>query len=341
MADNPQTLSLIELAQQFAGDVVRQINRSTMALRLIPIVVGEGKNVAWVAEADGQLAEEYAEGADAANFGSDAQADAVLTWTSIRSNFRSTGLARAAARTSGSPAGNRALFVRNMINSSAKLAAHENARIFTGSGAGSPKQLTGLNVAIGDDTNTYATINRATETYWRPTVVDPGVATALSLAQIRGDLSAIGVASGEKPDLALCEPDVFNKVVGLFDSTRQYTQDVQRVKTARGEVTLDAGQAVVRVDGCTFVEDKDGTAGWIYYVNTNHVELQVLPQDMAPQIMPGTMLQLNDGFGPVPLMAHYELLATTGDSKKAEIRLYSELAVKKPNTCGVRKNVAV
>jgi hypothetical protein len=43
MSDVPQTTSLIVLAQEFAGDVVDQINRTSMGLRVIPIKVGEGK----------------------------------------------------------------------------------------------------------------------------------------------------------------------------------------------------------------------------------------------------------------------------------------------------------
>lgn len=344
MADAPQTLALIVTAQNYAGDIVRQINRTSQTLRMIPIVVGEGKNVAWAAEADGQLAEEYADGADASNFGSDAQAGATLNWSLMRSDFRVTGLARAAARTGRTPAGNIGLWARNLVNSSAKLASHVNARIFSGSGAGSPKQMTGLGAAIGDDTNVYATIDRSSATYWQPTVIDPGSATPITLAQIRDDLSQIYEASGEMPDLAAVSPAVFNQVVGLFDATRRYTQMVDEVQTARGTVKLDSSYRGVEVDGCVFYKDKDATANRIHYLNSNHIELQVLPQADAealmPGLAPGMMLSANDGFGALPLMFQYEMLATTGDSKKAEVRLYAELKVAKPNAFGVRKNVA-
>lgn len=348
MADNPQTLALIVAAQTYAGDIVRNINRQSTTIRMLPIRVGKGQNVAWAAEGDGQLAEEYAEGADASNFGSDEQDPATLNWSLIRSNFRTTGLAEAVAATTDTPAGNMALWGRNLVNSAAKLTSFVNGRCYSGSGAGSPKQMTGFDVAIGDDTNTYATIDRAAHAHWQPTVVDPGSSTALTLAQIRSDLAAIYTKSGEYPDLAGVTPAVFNQVAGLFDSTRRYTQQVEKVRTARGEVQLDAGYRGLEVDGCVFFKDKDATANRIHYINSNYVHLEVLPSArlkrmMAAQgkeLVPGMQLSANDGFGEVPLMFDFEMLANTGDSKKAEIRTYIELCVKKPNSCGVRKNVA-
>lgn len=341
MADSPQTLALITLAQQYAGDIVKQINRQTVALRVIPIVVGEGKNVAFVAEGDGQLAETYLDGADAANFGSDSQKSATLNWSLQRSNFRSTGLARAASRSSNTPEGNIQLWSRGLINSSAALASQINGQMFSGNGAASPKEITGLDSAIGNLTNTYATIDRTVDTYWKPTVTDPGTPEQITFAKIRDDLKKVYEASGQNPDVALCPPGVFNEVVNLFDSTRRYPQ-VESVNTARGKISLDAGYSGVEVEGCVFLKDKDATAGQIYYLNTNYIELQVLPQgdsvDLFPQ--PGTMLTANDGFGALPLAFDFEMLATNGDSRRAMIKSYLELKIDRPNAFGVRKNVA-
>src|SRR5690606_16042283 len=340
MADTPQTLALITLAQQYAGDTGRQINRKTTALRVIPIVVGAGKNVAWAPEHDGAEAGEYADGADATDFGSDGQASATLNWALQRATSRITGLATAASATSQSPRGNVDLIARNIVNSSAALASLMNKRIYTGNGAANPKQITGLDSAIGDDSNTYATIDRTTAAYWRPTVIDPGSPTALSFAQIRSDLGKIYDACGENPDVALCSTGVFNALGNLFDANRRY---VQVVNTARGEIKLEAGFEGLEVGGCVFLKDKDASAGTIYYLNTNHIELQILPasRNAAPGLEPGMMLRANDGFGEIPLLFTYEALAKTGDSTKYQIKAYAELAVKRPNAFGVRKNVAV
>ncbi|HEY6035703.1 MAG TPA: phage major capsid protein [Kofleriaceae bacterium] len=336
MADTAQTLALVTLAQNFRGDIVRQINRRTMLLRLLPIVKGAGQNVAFVPEADGALAENYADGADAANFGSDAQASATLAWGLHRSNFHVTGLAMAAAASSGTPLGNLALWARNQINGAAKLASIVNKACFNGAGTGTT--IFGLDGAIGSTTNVYATIDRNVggNAFFRPTVVDPGVLTAPTFALIRDDIRQIYEASGENPDIAVCSPAVFNKVGSLFDATRR---QVDQVMTARGPIKLDFGFQALEVDGTLFVKDKDATANQIYYINTNHVRIEYLPPVLPPGVADMPILA-NDGFGTVPLGMTYEMIAKLGDSERASAKTYCQLVVDKPSSCGVRKNVS-
>lgn len=334
MADTIQTLSLITLAQQYRGNTVRQINRRTVALKLLPVVAGEGKNVAFAPEADGQLAESYAEGADAANFGSDAQASATLLWGLYRSNFHVSQLSMDGASTTMTPQGNRALWARNLVNASAKLATTLNVDVYSGTGA---NKITGFDAAIGSAVNTYAGIDRTigANAYFIPGVFDPGVLTAPTFSLIRADLASIYTACGENPDLAFCAPLAFNKVGGLFDATRRQVDEIQ---TARGVIRLSFGFQALEVDGVMFVKDKDATAAQIYYVNSNHVELQYLPSSLMsglPQL-PGA---IDDGFGPSPLGMVYEMLAKLGASERAEVRTTCQLVVDRPNSCGIRKNV--
>jgi hypothetical protein len=337
MADAPQTTALIKLAQTYAPEIVRQINRKTAFLRLVPVVVGEGKNCSWIVEGDGQDAQVYAEGADVSDWASDAQAEAILSWSQYRAAARITGLARATARTSHSPQGNRSLVKRNIVNSSAKLASLLNTHCFTGNGAASPKQLTGLDSAIGDDSNVYATIDRSSVTYWRPTVRDPGTPTNLTFALIRDDQRRVEEACGEKPDIAIVEPAVFNVVTSLFDSNRRF---VETITTSRGDIKMGGGSAI-EVEGTVFVKDKDATAGQIYYLNSEYIALEVLPpaDESLPVLEPGTRLTANDGFGDLPLMFTYEKLAKTGDSAKFFAKAYAELKIERPNAFAVRKNV--
>lgn len=342
MADNPQTSALITLAQNYGGDIVRQINRRCVALSLLPIVVGAGKNVAWAPESSGALAAEFAEGADASDFGSDGQASATLNWAQMRATSRITGLAMAASRSSMTPDGNINLVARNIVNSAAALASQVNSRIYSGNGAASPKQITGLDSAIGLDNNNYATIDRSVggNAYFRPKVIDPGSLTPITFALIRKDLGNIYDQCGENPDLALCSTNVFNQIGNLFDANRRY---IQEVTTARGTIKLSAGYEALEIGGCVFVKDKDATESQIYYLNTNYVSLEVLPpsNENTPVQEPGTMLRANDGFGELPLMFSYEKLAKTGDSTKYQAKAYLELKVTRPNACGVRKNVAI
>lgn len=336
MADTLQTLSLITLAQEYRGDVVRQINRRSSLLKMLPIVQGEGKNLAWAPESSGQLTENFSEGADAANFGSDSQASAVLSWALYRANIHVSNLSMDAARTSSTPLGNRMLWARNIVNGSAALASLLNQKLFNGAGTGTT--LAGLDVAIGDDANTYATIDRSTSAYWRPTVVDPGVPTAPTFALVRSDVKDIYEDCGENPDLAVCSPAVFIKMGSLFDNTRR---QVDQVMTARGMIRLDFGFQALEVDGMMFVKDKDATANQIYYINSNHVEIQYLPyaeMEMISSMYAG--VGGDDGFGVVPLGFKYEMLAKSGASEKAEIVSTLQLKVDRPNSCGVRKNVS-
>jgi hypothetical protein len=335
MADTAQTLALITLAQNYRDDIVRQINRRTMLLRLLPIVKGEGKNVAFAPEADGQVAENFADGADAANFGSDAQASATQGWGLYRSLIHVTGLAQAASAASRTPVGNLALWARNSINASAKLASIINKACFNGAGTGTT--IAGLDVAVGQNNNTYFGIDRSQggNAYFRPIVVDPGVPTAPTFALIRDDIRQIYEASGENPDIALCSPAVFNKVGSLFDATRR---QIDTIATARGSMRLDFGFQALEVDGTLFVKDKDATAATIYYLNTNHVRLEYLPPVQPPGV-PAGPAPANDGFGPVPLGMNYEMLAKLGASDRAQVVSMLQLVVDKPCSCGVRLNV--
>lgn len=340
MADTPQTLALLVLEQKYRGNIIRQINRRSVLLKALRLVPGGGKNVAWTVEGSGAVAENYTDGADAANFGSDSQQAAVLNWALERANFRVTDLARRAAASSETPQGVQDLVGRNMENASAALASRLNSELFVGPGTGT--RVCGLDEAIGDNANTYAGIDRsnADNAFWRPYVIDPGSSTTLTLAQIRKDLGTIYDQCGEQPDVAMCSTDVFNTVVNLFEATRRRVQDIQ---TARGIVKLDAGYGAVEVDGCMFLKDKDAAANTIYYLNSNYVEIEYLPPD--PKLLNelrnlGMEMPMDDGYGAFPLGILCEKLAKTGPSDKYECLANLQLAVRKPRSCGVRLNVA-
>jgi hypothetical protein len=339
------------LAQNYAGDVVRTANRTATFLRSIPIVIDEGKNVAWSLEGTGATAQTMAEGADPTAPTSDAQVAATLSWAYYEQSAKITGPAQAAAATSRTPLGNMNQLGRQIANSLATLMSKVNLHCFSGTGVATPHDITGLDLAIGDTTSTYATINRSSTTYDLPYLVNPAVATNITLGHIRDDLAQIYIQSGETPDLAFCHPSVFNEVGNLFDSQRRYIQTVSTVQTARGGVSLNGGFEGLAIDGCVFIKDKDATlesgnaSGRIYYVNTNYVSLRVLVQPefraAFPQLNmdPEVMLTANDGFGDVPLMAGVVKLAKTGDYAQYMSKVYCELQVKKAKACGMRRFV--
>jgi hypothetical protein len=342
MADIPQTLALITLQQAYRDDIVRQVNRKSVILRLLEWRKGEGKNVAGVAQSSGAVAESYAEGADATNFGSDAQAPTILSWGEYRSNFHVTGLAMATAATSATPMGNQQLWKRNMVDAGGVLTSLINADVYVGNAA---NKIVGLSEAIGSVSNTYAGIDRTTEAYWRPYVIDPGVATALTFDQIRKDLAAIYITSGSRPEIALVHPSVLRAVGALFDPQKQYQMRTDLVPTMgqRGAVSFQGGVGAIYFDGCWFVEDKDAPNNRIHYLSTEHVWMEYLPLDLSQ--VPGLDdevidMQTDDGYGITPLGARLEMLSKAGDSERAMMKTYLQMKVDRPNACGIRYNVA-
>lgn len=339
-----QTEALLILAQNYAGDIVRQINRRSTALALLRKIPGEGKNVAWAAESDGAVSEYYAEGADASNFAADGQSAAILPWCFVRSNFAVSGFAKAAARSSRTPEGNIELIARDIVNASAALADKINKGIFTGQSGQTPGQIVGLDEAIGLAANTYAQIDRSSgsNAFWRPYVVDPGSPTALTFSQIRTDQAEIMKKCGVKPNLAFVGPTTMTAIAALFDPQKLYLMQTVKVQGAEGMVELEGGVQAIKFDGCYFVEDKDATEGKIYYLNTDAVHLEYLPLDEPMMGGSDEMAdtQAYDGFDSIPLGMRVEALAHSGDADKAMIKVYPQLVVKRPNQCGVRKNVA-
>jgi hypothetical protein len=344
-----RTLALTILAQEYANAIVSQINRTAIAVRILPMVVGGGSNVAWVPKGTGAAAAAMAEGAAAGTPSNDVQKAAVLQWAYYKSDGGATGPAQAAAATASSPRGNATLLANDIVDSLAAMASQINVHTYSGDGAASPKQVTGLDQAIGDTTNTYATIDRTVDTWFQPSVFNPGVATPITQAQLRKDISTIKRLCGESPTVGLCHPDVFTSIANTFDATRRYTQTTEFNVDRRGMIKLDASVDAVTIGGCTFVEDKDatlesgGASGRIYYVNPKYVEYVIQPQPeiaallRSMGIVPGMVLRANDGFGEVPLLAAVVAMAKVGDADTYMAKTYLELRVRKPSACGVRR----
>ena len=347
-----RTIALTVLAQSYADQIVPQINRTAVAARTLPWVVGGGSNVAWVAKGDGATAAAMAEGATAGTPSNDVQRPAVLNWAYYKSDGGNTGPAQAAASSAQSPRGNAQLLANDVIDSVTSLASKVNTDLYVGDGAASPKQITGFDAAIGDTTNTYATIVRGTYTWFTPSVFNPAVATPVTQTMLRKDLAAIKTKCGEAPDLAFCHPDVFAEIAGTFDPQRRYTQTTE-FNNRRGLVKLDGSVDAVMIGGCVFLEDKDAplesgnASGKIYYVNSKYTVIVVQPQpEIGPRlraagIVEGTVLRGNDGFGDIPLLAAIVAMAKTGDADTFMAKTYLELRVRKPSACGVRRFVQI
>jgi hypothetical protein len=385
MADTLLTQSLITVAQNYRGDVVRQINRiaPTLALMAPTFFPGEGPNIAWVASSSGAIAETFAEGADVANFGSDSQIPATIPWARYRSNYHVSGSAIAVAKRSRSPLSNIQLWAEQYVSATEVLAKMLGADIFTGAGIGS-NALTGLDSAIGSQSNTYAGIVRSGNPplsggvpstsgndFWSPYLYDastnPGAGAdtdgtakqSLTQSAIRYDQAQIALACGEKPDLAIVGLNTFNWLRSLFDpqmfymmSTEPTTNRVVGVPvnsgpTAGGGITtiqLDAGVGRVHFDGTYFVADPWCPAGTIYYINTKYWKMEALEGVASLDMFPTddeamATSSLFDGYNEIPFSLVLQLLAITGDSFKAMLKTYPQIAITRPNAFGKRINI--
>jgi hypothetical protein len=230
-----------------------------------------------------------------------------------------------------------------MINAATKLASTLNGEAYAGPGTGT--RMAGFDFALSDS-NTYMGIDRTltASAGWRGNVIDPGAPTKPTLDAIRGDINTkIYTASGEQPDLACCSPAVLNRRGSLFNELRRYTDPVREINTAKGKVVLDASVGAIEFEGCTFIKDKDATPNEIVYVNSDYVHFEYLPQQDEAEVIEAMAkdVQLEDGFGPIPLGARFKKLATSGSSEKATMQVFMNLVVEKPNACGVRRNIDV
>ena len=337
MADTPQSLATITsaLAQLYRKDITRQINRRSVLLRILPIRANEtGKNVAFDVEGDGMVAENFSDGADVSDFGSDALTPVTLNFGLLRSNFRITDQARAAARRTGNPQAAAQLLMRNAINATTKLASRINAQLYTGTG--SSNQIAGLSAVALKDDNTYGGIDRSdsANAYWRSNVIDAG-GGALTVTRIRNAVGdTIYTACGEQPTIGMCPPAVFNYVGSLYDSNRRYQTDIS-LETPRGAFKLNSSLGVIDVEGLVLIKDKDAPAGEIQLLNPEHIAIEYLPL-MADEMLPEQLLEMDadDGYGPIPLGMYLKRIATLGASSRFSLQSYLQLAVDKPNACG-------
>jgi hypothetical protein len=338
MADYDMTDIATALAQNYRPRVIRTFNATSMALRTLQIIRGAGKNIAWDFEDSGAYAESFGDGDDVSVYGSDEPAPATLDWALYRANWRATNLAVSAAGSSASPADLIRLEARGMTNATRKLTSTLNKAFFNGLGTG--RLMAGFDLAL-DDANTYAGVNRTSVAAMRAKIEDPGSATAPTFKLIRQDLYDIKDVCGELPDLAFVNSSGFLSLAAMFDDLRRFEQDIT-IQTARGAIVLDASVGKLQIEGCTFIADKDATAGKIDYINSNYVHIEYLPYPGTDQIITEEMVMADadDGYGPMPLGLNLMALARGGASRKFTMEAQLNLVVEKPNACGQRRHLA-
>lgn len=336
MSDVPQSSALVKLATLYKPEIQRQVNRAAVTLSVLPSKRGTNV-ISFVVETDGAIAQTHAEGSDIVDFGGDRQVVATLDYGKFESGIHVTDEILAKAAAAVSPQGNIAYWARQLLNSSMKMGSKINVDLFGGETANG---LVGFEAAIGSTSNTYAGIDRSNSDYalFRPYVASD-VGATITKAMIREDLANIKLACNERPRLAIVNPLVYTKVLEVFDVQRRYeTYTTSFQSVALGETQLES----VQIEGCRFIEDKDGYfdstngRGHIYYLNDNYVHTETLPYVMPAMSLNG--LVQSDG---LPFDFDYKKLPTTSHASKAVVRNMIQLVVERPNTCGMRKFVAV
>lgn len=332
------------LVKLFYDDVTNNINRAVVLAQLLPVKMGTGQNIQWVAKfgtaTPGTAV--IADGANVTVFNRDTKIPAVLQYGTYHDAFEVTGKAAAAAAAAGNPDQLADLFGDDMLDSSQRLARAVAADVYTGSGA--TDTIHGLTAAAGPLalTGTYAGIDKGVQTQWASNQVD-AAAAPLSFALIRQMRTAIYNASSEKPDLIVCDATQHEKLGLLYGAERRYVQDIY----LRGQkITLDGGYQVLEFDGIPVIEDTQAPAQKMLFLNTRHLFMSQLPdpvtamnQSMGLADIAGTEEE-QFGSGRPTLKARVIPLAKTGDAYKFELICYPQLVSRRQNVHGMLTNLA-
>ena len=332
------------LATIFEDDIVEQFNRSVVLTKLLPFKEGEGKNLAWDAEfGSDPTTSVLADGAAVTTYNNDTIVPATLNWGTYSEAFAVSGKALAAAARTRNPADLAALFAEKLDRAVTRLTHNINKDWYTGSGASDT--ILGLTASGGGLTGTgvYAGIDRSVYTQWAGNqLTEGGNPRAISFTLMRDVRRTIYTASGQMPDLIICDPFQHEQYGLLFGANRRYMQDI----TLRGQkISLDGGYQALEFDGIPVVADATCPPGQMLFLNTKYVRIRQLPDAMS--LAPGEdemgagMIRLHGtneeqfGEGTTALTARINPLGRQGDAYPFQLVLYPQLQVRRPNTCAI------
>lgn len=147
------------------------------------------------------------------------------------------------------------------------------AGIFS-NGTTDPKDIDGLR-AIIEDGNTYAGINRSTDTWFQATM--DSATTTLTLAAMRG-LFGNATVGGTHPTIWFGNGTNYNRLYALMTSTTGYGVQYNREPGGHDEVLAQAGFTNLMFENVPFVRDDNAASTDIYCPNENFLSLVVSPR---------------------------------------------------------------
>lgn len=332
------------LNQVYENDIASQINRASVALQVLTVKPANAKNVGWDARFGTSTGAAIADGTNVSTYNFDTKTPATLQFATYHDAFGVTGRAMSAAAASGGPDGLVDLYAESIEESSERLATKLNTEIYSGSGGTSPETVCGLDNSLLAS-GTYAGLLIATYPQWAATVQgNSSVKRDLSLQLMRDMRKAIYIASGKKPNLILCDPNQHERYGNLLGTTRRYVDEVRIA--GRAPIRLDGGYNVLEFDGIPIIEDKDATAGNMYFLNTEEVFLRALPDAVQRMVGGAGEMSVNGtpeeqfGAGMARIKARVQPLAINGDARNYALFTYVQLQVRRPNACGILTDLA-
>lgn len=325
-------------------EIVNQINRAVVLQAFIDVVPATNKAVTWDVKFGTLVGSVKADGADlgSGDFQQDDKIQASLNFGVYQDAFQIGGLARSVSRVTNNPGGLRDVFMDELNDAAARVGKLINQDLYTGTST-SPQEITGITDgstggALGS-TGIYAGINRSTYPQWAASrSANGGIERALSTGLMRSTRQAIYEASGEKPDLIICDAFQHLKYGGLTEQKRQWVDQVRM----RGElIKLDAGYNLLEFDGIPVIEDVDAPEGTMLFLNTSHLRI-VQVADTSDDQNGGRGYTMASGTpeeqaGPAKRRISLRLnpLAKLGDHIKFQLVGYLQLQCKRPNAMGV------
>lgn len=329
------------MAELFDDRIASQINRTAPLLQLLPKKMATSKEVRWDAKlgAAGTGSAVIADGTAPSVFTSDTRKPASLQYGTYHGAFSITPKTFAYARAAGNPSELADIFMEEMGDCIERLAVDVAVDVFAG--AGGANTIAGLGLGV-DSTGVYAGVDRAVDTQWASSEIDNTITTnslEIDMRQMRTDIYK---ASALPPDLIVCDPDTFKKYGDTFTGSRQYRQDV----FLRGQkISLDAGYSALDFDGIPVVQDVRCQANTMYFLNTNHVTLEQLPDpntagNQGRIITASAETDQEQNIGGGVLQARFIPLSFDGGTYPFVLYVYPQLAVRRPNSCGKIINVA-
>lgn len=319
----------------FAADLSRIWNRTAHLLPMLRVTNGYGRgggiSVNWDVEPStgGASAATFTDGAAFTDYEQDPLTTSTLAWGKYRSGFSLSDLEIAAAAANiGNADALGDIVGERLLGSMAAITDALEGDAFAGTSA---PNIIGLDTAIVSSSS-YGGISSGTYPEWAGNVSsNGGTGRALTMNVLALADNQIFTASGMQPDFLITSPGVHAKYEGLFQSAfRVVSDNSQPIQSFQGssDRLFWRGKTVIRA--------RRATSGTLYMLNSDHVELVVLPQNQVPGS--GIITVNRDGLNSngqamntIGIPFTVKPLASTGSMYNFMVSVYAQLKVKRPN----------